>query len=613
MEQNSQSQLKLLIIRGKELGYLTYADVNDHLPEEIIDSDQIEDIIQMINDMGIQVLEEAPDSDELLLSDNVPDEEAVEAATALVLSNVESEIGRTTDPVRMYMREMGAVELLTREGEIDIAKRIEDGINQVQTSVSEYPEAITYLLEQYNLIESGQVRLSDLITGFVDPNAEEVTDELPEDLEVSESEIEIDDSDDENEDEEGDSSTDDDVSIDPEVARAKFAELKEQHDKTSDAIKKYGRAHNKAQKEIENLSEIFKQFRLVAKQFDILVNNMRSMMERVRAHERVIMKLCVEQCKMPKKQFMTYFTGNENNMSWYEKALTAKGAFAVSLKQFEEPIQVQVNLLQQIETETSLSIEQIKDINRRMSIGEAKARRAKKEMVEANLRLVISIAKKYTNRGLQFLDLIQEGNIGLMKAVDKFEYRRGYKFSTYATWWIRQAITRSIADQARTIRIPVHMIETINKLNRISRQMLQEIGREPTPEELSERMQMPEDKIRKVLKIAKEPISMETPVGDDEDSHLGDFIEDTALEQPLDAATSESLRSATRDILSGLTPREAKVLRMRFGIDMNTDHTLEEVGKQFDVTRERIRQIEAKALRKLRHPSRSDVLRSFLE
>ncbi|SCB95721.1 RNA polymerase sigma factor RpoD [Gilliamella intestini] len=613
MEQNSQSQLKLLIIRGKELGYLTYADVNDHLPEEIIDSDQIEDIIQMINDMGIQVLEEAPDSDELLLSDNVPDEEAVEAATALVLSNVESEIGRTTDPVRMYMREMGAVELLTREGEIDIAKRIEDGINQVQTSVSEYPEAITYLLEQYNLIESGQVRLSDLITGFVDPNAEEVAEQLPEDLEVSSAEIEIDDSDDDNEDEESDSSTDDDASIDPEVAKAKFAELKEQHDKTSDAIKKYGRAHKKAQKEIENLSEIFKQFRLVAKQFDILVNNMRSMMERVRTHERAIMKICVEQCKMPKKQFMTYFTGNENNMDWFKKALTSKNAFAANLTDFENQIAAQVDLLQQIETETSLSIEQIKDINRRMSIGEAKARRAKKEMVEANLRLVISIAKKYTNRGLQFLDLIQEGNIGLMKAVDKFEYRRGYKFSTYATWWIRQAITRSIADQARTIRIPVHMIETINKLNRISRQMLQEIGREPTPEELSERMQMPEDKIRKVLKIAKEPISMETPVGDDEDSHLGDFIEDTALEQPLDAATSESLRSATRDILSGLTPREAKVLRMRFGIDMNTDHTLEEVGKQFDVTRERIRQIEAKALRKLRHPSRSDVLRSFLE
>ena len=612
MEQNSQSQLKLLIIRGKELGYLTYADVNDHLPEEIIDSDQIEDIIQMINDMGIQVLEEAPDSDELLLSDNVPDEEAVEAATALVLSNVESEIGRTTDPVRMYMREMGAVELLTREGEIDIAKRIEDGINQVQTSVSEYPEAITYLLEQYNLVESGEVRLSDLITGFVDPNAEESTEELPEELEESEAEIDIDDSDDESE-EDGDSSADDDVSIDPEVARAKFSELKEQHDKTSAAIKKHGRAHKKAQQEIENLSEVFKQFRLVGKQFDILVNNMRSMMDRVRAHERVIMKICVEQCKMPKKQFMTHFSGNENNMSWYKKAVTGKGAFAANLMEFEAPIEAEINCLQQIETETNLSIEQIKDINRRMSIGEAKARRAKKEMVEANLRLVISIAKKYTNRGLQFLDLIQEGNIGLMKAVDKFEYRRGYKFSTYATWWIRQAITRSIADQARTIRIPVHMIETINKLNRISRQMLQEIGREPTPEELSERMQMPEEKIRKVLKIAKEPISMETPVGDDEDSHLGDFIEDTALEQPLDAATSESLRSATRDILSGLTPREAKVLRMRFGIDMNTDHTLEEVGKQFDVTRERIRQIEAKALRKLRHPSRSDVLRSFLE
>ena len=613
MEQNSQSQLKLLIIRGKELGYLTYADVNDHLPEEIIDSDQIEDIIQMINDMGIQVLEEAPDSDDLLLSDNVPDEEAVEAATALVLSNVESEIGRTTDPVRMYMREMGAVELLTREGEIDIAKRIEDGINQVQTSVSEYPEAITYLLEQYNLTESGEVRLSDLITGFVDPNAEGSGDALPEDLEDSEADIELDDSDEESEDEDSDSSADDDVSIDPEVARAKFAELKEQHDKTSEAIKKYGRAHKKAQKEIENLSEIFKQFRLVGKQFDILVNNMRSMMDRVRAHERVIMKICVEQSKMPKKQFMTYFTGNENNMNWFTKASSSKGAFAANLKEFEEQVAAQIESLQKIETETNLSIEQIKDINRRMSIGEAKARRAKKEMVEANLRLVISIAKKYTNRGLQFLDLIQEGNIGLMKAVDKFEYRRGYKFSTYATWWIRQAITRSIADQARTIRIPVHMIETINKLNRISRQMLQEIGREPTPEELSERMQMPEDKIRKVLKIAKEPISMETPVGDDEDSHLGDFIEDTALEQPLDAATSESLRSATRDILSGLTPREAKVLRMRFGIDMNTDHTLEEVGKQFDVTRERIRQIEAKALRKLRHPSRSDVLRSFLE
>ncbi len=611
MEQNSQSQLKHLIIRGKELGYLTYADLNDHLPEEIIDSDQIEDIIQMINDMGIQVLEEAPDSDDMLLSENVPDEEAVEAATALVLSNVESEIGRTTDPVRMYMREMGAVELLTREGEIDIAKRIEDGINQVQTSVSEYPEAITYLLEQYNLVEQGTVRLSDLITGFVDPNAQESIEDLPEELEDENSSLDLDD-DQDDEDEETDS-TDDDTSIDPEVAREKFLALKVQHEKTSEAIKKYGRSNKKARQEIENLSEIFKQFRLVGKQFDILVNSMREMMERVRSHERVIMKICVEQCKMPKKQFMTYFTGNENNMNWFEKAMKSKGANAEKLSEFDKDIAQQTEQLQQIETETNLSIEQIKDINRRMSIGEAKARRAKKEMVEANLRLVISIAKKYTNRGLQFLDLIQEGNIGLMKAVDKFEYRRGYKFSTYATWWIRQAITRSIADQARTIRIPVHMIETINKLNRISRQILQEIGREPTPEELSEKMQMPEDKIRKVLKIAKEPISMETPVGDDEDSHLGDFIEDTAMEQPLDAATSESLRAATRDILGGLTPREAKVLRMRFGIDMNTDHTLEEVGKQFDVTRERIRQIEAKALRKLRHPSRSDVLRSFLD
>ena len=611
MEQNSQSQLKHLIIRGKELGYLTYADLNDHLPEEIIDSDQIEDIIQMINDMGIQVLEEAPDSDDMLLSENVPDEEAVEAATALVLSNVESEIGRTTDPVRMYMREMGAVELLTREGEIDIAKRIEDGINQVQTSVSEYPEAITYLLEQYNLVEQGTVRLSDLITGFVDPNAQESIEDLPEELEDENSTLNLDD-DQDDEDEETDS-TDDDTSIDPEVAREKFLALKVQHEKTSEAIKKYGRSNKKARQEIENLSEIFKQFRLVGKQFDILVNSMREMMERVRSHERVIMKICVEQCKMPKKQFMTYFTGNENNMNWFEKAMKSKGANAEKLSEFDKDIAQQTEQLQQIETETNLSIEQIKDINRRMSIGEAKARRAKKEMVEANLRLVISIAKKYTNRGLQFLDLIQEGNIGLMKAVDKFEYRRGYKFSTYATWWIRQAITRSIADQARTIRIPVHMIETINKLNRISRQILQEIGREPTPEELSEKMQMPEEKIRKVLKIAKEPISMETPVGDDEDSHLGDFIEDTAMEQPLDAATSESLRAATRDILGGLTPREAKVLRMRFGIDMNTDHTLEEVGKQFDVTRERIRQIEAKALRKLRHPSRSDVLRSFLD
>ncbi|MCE0802237.1 MULTISPECIES: RNA polymerase sigma factor RpoD [unclassified Buttiauxella] len=611
MEQNPQSQLKLLVTKGKEQGYLTYAEVNDHLPEDIVDSDQIEDIIQMINDMGIQVMEEAPDADDLLLAENSnnTDEDAEEAA-AQVLSSVESEIGRTTDPVRMYMREMGTVELLTREGEIDIAKRIEDGINQVQCSVAEYPEAITYLLEQYDRVEAEEARLSDLIIGFVDPNAEE--DLAPTATHIG-SELtseENTNSDDEEEDEE---EADDDNSIDPELAREKFGELRTQYEKARDTIKAKGRAHADSAAEIQQLSEVFKQFRLVPKQFDYLVNSMRVMMDRVRTQERLIMRLCVEQCKMPKKNFITLFTGNETSETWFNAAIAMNKPWSEKLHDVSDDVHRSLQKLQQIEEETGLTIEQVKDINRRMSIGEAKARRAKKEMVEANLRLVISIAKKYTNRGLQFLDLIQEGNIGLMKAVDKFEYRRGYKFSTYATWWIRQAITRSIADQARTIRIPVHMIETINKLNRISRQMLQEMGREPTPEELAERMLMPEDKIRKVLKIAKEPISMETPIGDDEDSHLGDFIEDTTLELPLDSATSESLRNATHDVLAGLTAREAKVLRMRFGIDMNTDHTLEEVGKQFDVTRERIRQIEAKALRKLRHPSRSEVLRSFLD
>ncbi|WP_271268192.1 RNA polymerase sigma factor RpoD [Silvania confinis] len=614
MEQNPQSQLKLLVQRGKEQGYLTYAEVNDHLPEDIVDSDQIEDIIQMINDMGIQVMEEAPDADDLLLAENSnnTDEDAEEAA-AQVLSSVESEIGRTTDPVRMYMREMGTVELLTREGEIDIAKRIEDGINQVQCSVAEYPEAITYLLEQYDRVEAEEARLSDLITGFVDPNAEE--DMAPTATHVGSelSQEEMADEEEEEEEESDDDSSDDDNSIDPELAREKFGELRTQYEITRDTIKAKGRSHAAAQAEIQKLSEVFKQFRLVPKQFDYLVNSMRVMMDRVRTQERIIMKLCVELCKMPKKNFITLFTGNETSETWFNAAIAMNKPWSEKLRDVSDDVHRGLQKLQQIEEETGLTIEQVKDINRRMSIGEAKARRAKKEMVEANLRLVISIAKKYTNRGLQFLDLIQEGNIGLMKAVDKFEYRRGYKFSTYATWWIRQAITRSIADQARTIRIPVHMIETINKLNRISRQMLQEMGREPTPEELAERMLMPEDKIRKVLKIAKEPISMETPIGDDEDSHLGDFIEDTTLELPLDSATTESLRAATHDVLAGLTAREAKVLRMRFGIDMNTDHTLEEVGKQFDVTRERIRQIEAKALRKLRHPSRSEVLRSFLD
>ncbi|HHQ4607849.1 TPA: RNA polymerase sigma factor RpoD [Aeromonas veronii] len=617
MEQTPQSQLKLLVAKGKEQGYLTYAEVNDHLPQDIVDSDQIEDIIQMINDMGIQVVENAPDADDLIMAEGgTADEDAAEAA-AQALASVESEIGRTTDPVRMYMREMGTVELLTREGEIDIAKRIEDGINQVQSSVAEYPEAITYLLEQYDKYEAEQLRLSDIISGFIDPNETEdmtptathIGSELGEDDLADEDE-----EDEEDEDEDGDSSDDDgDGGPDPEVAREKFGELRAQYEVTRLSIQKNGRAHEDTQAAIAQLADVFRQFRLMPKQFDRLVNNMREMMERVRVQERIIMKLCVEQAKMPKKTFVAAFTNNECETAWFEYQKQAGKAWSPRLVEMDEDIQRAIGKLQQIEEETGLSIAQIKDINRRMSIGEAKARRAKKEMVEANLRLVISIAKKYTNRGLQFLDLIQEGNIGLMKAVDKFEYRRGYKFSTYATWWIRQAITRSIADQARTIRIPVHMIETINKLNRISRQMLQEMGREPNPEELAMRMGMPEDKIRKVLKIAKEPISMETPIGDDEDSHLGDFIEDTTLALPADAATSESLRNATREVLAGLTAREAKVLRMRFGIDMNTDHTLEEVGKQFDVTRERIRQIEAKALRKLRHPSRSEVLRSFLD
>lgn len=623
MEQNPKSQLKLLVTHGKEQGYLTYAEVNDHLPEDIIDSEQIDDIIQMINDMGIQVVEEAPDADDLILNEinTDTDEDAVEAA-AQVLSSVESELGRTTDPVRMYMREMGTVELLTREGEIDIAKRIEEGINQVQSSVSEYPEAITYLLDQYDRIKTGQIRLSDIVIGFVDPNAEEIpltnNINLGSELldEVSNTEIHThheEDEDDEDNEDNANNEDDEENSIDPELANEKFSALRKQYTNTSNTIKIKNRNHKDSLLEIYNLSEIFKQFRLVPKQFDHLVNNMRSMMERVRKQERIIMKLCVEECQMPKKNFIKIFSGNKTNIDWFIKEKNLNQPWSKKLQEIEERIFISIKKLSNIEKETGLTIEEVKDINKRMSIGEAKAKRAKKEMVEANLRLVISIAKKYTNRGLQFLDLIQEGNIGLMKAVDKFEYRRGYKFSTYATWWIRQAITRSIADQARTIRIPVHMIETINKLNRISRQILQETGREPTPEELSEKMLIPEDKIRKVLKIAKEPISMETPIGDDDDSHLGDFIEDTTLELPLDSATSESLRSATHDVLSGLTAREAKVLRMRFGIDMNTDHTLEEVGKQFDVTRERIRQIEAKALRKLRHPSRSEVLRSFLD
>ncbi|MER2490572.1 RNA polymerase sigma factor RpoD [Catenovulum sediminis] len=608
MEQNRQSQLKLLVTKGKEQGYLTYAEVNDHLPQEIVDSDQIEDIISMINDMGIQVFESAPDADALLMSDETTatDEEAAEAA-AQALASVESEIGRTTDPVRMYMREMGTVELLTREGEIDIAKRIEEGINQVQCSVAEFPEAITYLLDQYDRVEAEEIRLTDIVSGFIDPN--EPDDVLAPTATHVGSELSKDDLDDEDDDDE----EEEDTGIDPELAREKFQELRESYENVMKVVDKHGRSHPETRTAIEELSNIFKLFRLIPKQFDRLVGHMRSMMDKVRTQERIIMKYAVEYAKMPKKDFTRAFAGDETSTAWIDKAIADGKPFSAGIAEHKDEILRCVQKLKHIEEETKLSVVNIKDINRRMSIGEAKARRAKKEMVEANLRLVISIAKKYTNRGLQFLDLIQEGNIGLMKAVDKFEYRRGYKFSTYATWWIRQAITRSIADQARTIRIPVHMIETINKLNRISRQMLQEKGREPTPEELAEEMMMPEDKIRKVMKIAKEPISMETPIGDDEDSHLGDFIEDSTISSPVDAATSENLQDATRDVLAGLTARESKVLRMRFGIDMNTDHTLEEVGKQFDVTRERIRQIEAKALRKLRHPSRSEQLRSFLD
>ncbi|HDZ9309873.1 TPA: RNA polymerase sigma factor RpoD [Vibrio cholerae] len=624
MDQNPQSQLKQLVLRGKEQGYLTYAEVNDHLPAEIVDSEQVEDIIQMINDMGIKVVETAPDADDLALSDDttITDEDAAEAAAA-ALSSVESEIGRTTDPVRMYMREMGTVELLTREGEIDIAKRIEDGINQVQSAIAEYPGTIPYILEQFDRVQAEELRLTDLISGFVDPNdmeteaptATHIGSELSEaDLADEDDAVVEDEDEDEDEDGDGESSdSEEEVGIDPELAREKFNELRGKFQNLQLAVNEFGRDSHQASEASDLVLDIFREFRLTPKQFDHLVETLRTSMDRVRTQERLVMKAVVEVAKMPKKSFIALFTGNESNEEWLDKVLASDKPYVAKVREQQEEIRRSIQKLQMIEQETSLSVERIKDISRRMSIGEAKARRAKKEMVEANLRLVISIAKKYTNRGLQFLDLIQEGNIGLMKAVDKFEYRRGYKFSTYATWWIRQAITRSIADQARTIRIPVHMIETINKLNRISRQMLQEMGREPLPEELAERMQMPEDKIRKVLKIAKEPISMETPIGDDEDSHLGDFIEDTTLELPLDSATATSLKAATRDVLAGLTPREAKVLRMRFGIDMNTDHTLEEVGKQFDVTRERIRQIEAKALRKLRHPSRSEVLRSFLD
>ena len=597
---DEKSQLKTLIAKGKEQGFLTYAEVNDHLPNEIIEPEQIEDIVNMINDMGIPVHESPPSTDNQITdAANVLDEDAA-AEAAAALANMENEFGRTTDPVRMYMREMGTVDLLTREGEIKIAKRIEEGIHQVLASLSSYPGTILTLLEAYELILQEEIKLTDVVVGFND------TEEYPDEGIVVRNPTEINESDEDEEEEE-------EVILTPEDFKEHIVKLKKLHATYTKSIKRNGKDHGKTEIAEKNLAQLFLELRLSPKFIDLLVEKLSDLIEHIRRAERYIMKLCVKESKMPRRDFIASFSGNETNLKWIKNVLKNQSTYAENLKEHEQIIIDCQKKLAIIFNDSLLEIAEMKEINRRVSIGEAKARRAKKEMVEANLRLVISIAKKYTNRGLLFLDLIQEGNIGLMKAVDKFEYRRGYKFSTYATWWIRQAITRSIADQARTIRIPVHMIETINKLNRISRQILQEMGREPTPEELSERMELPEDKVRKVLKIAKEPISMETPIGDDEDSHLGDFIEDANQMSPNDSAGFEGLRRTTLDALEGLTQREAKVLRMRFGIDMNTDHTLEEVGKQFDVTRERIRQIEAKALRKLRHPSRSDQLKTFLD
>ena len=586
-------QLKELIARGKEQGYLTYAEVNDHLPSGIVDPEQIEDIVNMINDMGIAVHEKAPDAESLILSDaTATDDDAVEEAEA-ALASVDAEFGRTTDPVRMYMREMGTVELLTRQGEIEIAKRIEDGLNQVKYHMVHFPPTVEALLEVADRVINGETRMQDFVVGFIDPNEpDEIKPPAPK----------SDDDDDEVV----------DTGPDPDEVKARVKVIRRHHNRALKYLDLHGLKDKRTVKAHADMADQIMELKLAPKLFDALVRNLRDVVSIIRSQERLVMQLCVRDAGMPRKDFLSSFPKSETDLSWIDKHIRAKRKHSSVLAKLRDDVTRAQRKLIAVEEVTRLQISQIKEINRQMSIGEAKARRAKKEMVEANLRLVISIAKKYTNRGLQFLDLIQEGNIGLMKAVDKFEYRRGYKFSTYATWWIRQAITRSIADQARTIRIPVHMIETINKLNRISRQMLQEMGREPLPDELAERMEMPEDKVRKVLKIAKEPISMETPIGDDEDSHLGDFIEDQTVHSPVDSATTSGLKETTHSVLAGLTPREAKVLRMRFGIDMNTDHTLEEVGKQFDVTRERIRQIEAKALRKLRHPTRSDQLRSFL-
>lgn len=632
MSEHSTSQLATLIQLGKEQGYLTYAEINDQLPESVTESDQIDDIIQMLTDVGIKIFETAPDEDDIMLSDDADDDEIAVDEAAAVLASVESEPGRTTDPVRMYMREMGTVDLLTREGEIAIAKRIEDGIRDVQHAMTFWPGTVAMLINEYRQTFEGEKKISDIITGFLDPEAadvialaddeeveialpiikpkvkdEEAKDEIDDEAEIADEIEEVDGGVSE------DADTEEASGLDPEEVRLRFEELEQLFTKVNDLLATHDRDSEVVKAAMNELANCFMLFKLNSRVSDNIMNMMREVYEDVRKNERHIMKLVIRRGKMPKDEFRKTFPHNETNLDWLPNRIAGKPAFADTLERVLDEVLQYQRRIQQHEQNLGMSIDQMKVVARNMSVGEAKARRAKKEMVEANLRLVISIAKKYTNRGLQFLDLIQEGNIGLMKAVDKFEYRRGYKFSTYATWWIRQAITRSIADQARTIRIPVHMIETINKINRVSRQLLQEMGREPTPEELGERLEMDEVKVRKVLKIAKEPISMETPIGDDEDSHLGDFIEDSSISSPVDEATAQGLKEATREVLANLTEREAKVLKMRFGIDMSTDHTLEEVGKQFDVTRERIRQIEAKALRKLRHPSRSEHLRSFLE
>ena len=632
MSEHSTSQLATLIQLGKEQGYLTYAEINDQLPESVTESDQIDDIIQMLTDVGIKIFETAPDEDDIMLSDDADDDEIAVDEAAAVLASVESEPGRTTDPVRMYMREMGTVDLLTREGEIAIAKRIEDGIRDVQHAMTFWPGTVAMLINEYHQTFEGEKKVSDIITGFLDPEAADVI-PLADDEEVEialpiikpkvkeeKAEDELDDeaeNADEIEEADGgvseDADTEEASGLDPEEVRLRFEELEQLFIKVKDLLATHDRDSDVVKAAMNELANCFMLFKLNSRVSDNIMDMMREVYEDVRKNERHIMKLVIRRGKMPKDEFRKTFPHNETNLDWLPNRIAGKPAFADTLERVLDEVLQYQGRIQQHEQNLGMNIDQMKVVARNMSVGEAKARRAKKEMVEANLRLVISIAKKYTNRGLQFLDLIQEGNIGLMKAVDKFEYRRGYKFSTYATWWIRQAITRSIADQARTIRIPVHMIETINKINRVSRQLLQEMGREPTPEELGERLEMDEVKVRKVLKIAKEPISMETPIGDDEDSHLGDFIEDSSISSPVDEATAQGLKEATREVLANLTEREAKVLKMRFGIDMSTDHTLEEVGKQFDVTRERIRQIEAKALRKLRHPSRSEHLRSFLE